>query len=267
MKLVELSALSPGVHVWLEQHTGVKHSREVVPVIVKKLRNDSIWLQSDYPGTYVGNTYTVDYNVPGCWRCWDEEPTTAIMDATPWLTNEELLVGPEGKTCGTCYRRKWKARGCYNCCACGSPRKIEEFTADAPACRFYYDQKEEWKRQAEDRKRQEDYKKRMQKRAVMSPPVLAEWMRWSDPMSDYVSPPMPRCPICETDLWELRETCEFCGVRIINDVRLKSFFKTPKILSMDCPHCKGKGSFKYTRSILNNHLHGRCDACGMSMME
>ena len=267
MKLVELSALLPGVQVWLEHFTGIKRIREVDPVLVKKLRNDSIWLQSDSPDAYVGNTYTVDYNVPGCWRCWDEEPTTAAMDAMPWLTKDELLVGPEGKTCGVCYRRQWKARGCYTCHAHGSPRNNEEFGANAPACRFFYDQKEEWKRRDADRKRRENHRKNMRERAAMSPPVLAEWVRWPDPLSDYVSPPMPRCPICQTDLWEPRETCEFCGARIIHDVRLKSYFKPPKILTIDCPHCKGKGTFKYARSILNNHLHGRCEACGMSMME
>ena len=267
MKLVELSALSPGVHVWLEQHTGVKHSREVVPVVVKKLRNDSIWLQSDSPGTYVRYTYTVDYNVPGCWRCWDEKPTTAAMDDMPWLTKEELLVGPEGKTCGTCYRRQRKARGCYTCRACRSPRKDEEFESNVPACRFYLDQREVWKKQAEERKRQENYKKKMQERAAVSPPVHAEWVCWPDLLSDSVSPPMPRCPICGTDLWEPRETCEFCGVRIIHDDRLKSYFKPQKVLSMNCPHCKGQGTFKFVRSILNNHLHGRCEASGLSLME
>ena len=267
MKVVDIYALTPGVRVWLEHFTGASHSRVVEPVVVRKPLKDSIWLHGDLPDSCIGHTDIVDYNVPGRWRCWDEEPTVEALDSVPWLTKEELLVGSEGKTCGTCYRRQWKARGCYTCCACGSPRKNEEFSADAPACRFYYDQKDEWRRRAEDRKRQEDRKKRMQETAAMSPPVLAEWVRWPDPMSDYVSPPMPRCPICKTDLWEPRETCEYCGVRIINDVRLKSYFKPPKILSMDCPHCKGKDTFKYVRSIINNHLHGKCDACGMVMMQ
>ena len=76
----------------------------------------------------------------------------------------------------------------------------------------------------------------------------------------------PVCPACGEMPYSL-DRCVFCGQRLIKDDRAREWEKPPKVERTDCFFCGGKGTFEYTRARSNGHMHGRCTACGASIIE
>lgn len=91
-------------------------------------------------------------------------------------------------------------------------------------------------------------------------PLPIEWER------SYGDSIFPMCPACGEMPYSM-DRCVFCGQRFIKDDRAREWEKPPEIKTMDCIACGGKGTFEYTRARSNGHMHGRCKACGASIIE
>lgn len=266
LRVLKQAELSPGTEVWLENHRGLSTHANISHARIDEITDERVYLVCD------GKRYrtveeTMDYNVQDHWRCWSEKPDSETAGIAPWATAEELSVGPEGKSCGSCFRRHWISRGCYKCRAYYSPKRDANFTKAEPACRFYLSEAEEHKKAREGRKRIAARRARIMEEAAASPPLPPYWKSYPDPFSSYVSPPIPHCPICEDMMAGPDSICPECGAKIIVDAKLKNFFKPAEIQRKDCFHCGGKGTFEYTRSVFNNHMHGFCTAWGAVVME
>lgn len=91
-------------------------------------------------------------------------------------------------------------------------------------------------------------------------PVLIAWEEYP------FDGTFPMCPACGEMPYSV-DRCVFCGQRFIKDVRAREWEKPPEIKVMDCVRCGGKGTFEYTRARSNGHMHGRCKACGATIIE
>lgn len=99
-----------------------------------------------------------------------------------------------------------------------------------------------------------------------NPPRDPEWKREWDEMYGGLTAEMPFCPNCHEPLYEF-ERCYFCGQAIQQDKKLEDWAEPPKVETMDCFICEGKGTVRYTRSKFNGHKSGECTACGMRFIE
>lgn len=163
----------------------------------------------------------------------------------------------ENKKCSGCVRfeERWRdnEKGTYHCCR--QDYKVDKYPEDI-ACDEYWDRAEH---EAEERKRNEEVeakRKKMWSIYANKPPVKLPIVFDGYGM-------IPECPICG-EMPYSTEQCHWCGQRFIQDKEVEEYNK-PDECEFECFVCGGK--IKGVRSKYNGHFHGKCEKCGLTIIE
>ena len=98
-------------------------------------------------------------------------------------------------------------------------------------------------------------------------PVPLEWASAYDGMRDVIIlGGDPKCPHCGEMPYSYSE-CVFCGQRFIQNEKTRKVAEPPEEEIMDCFICGGKGTLKGHRAKINGHFRGKCEQCGVAVME
>ncbi len=175
-------------------------------------------------------------------------------------------VADHAHTCGECvrYTENWRQKGQYRCCACYGPG--DGLPAGRKACKAYWDKAEEERSQREEAEERERERKAAWEKNYSNSPRPAVFQRDIDFCTGKPTGAMPFCPNCSEPLYDL-ERCYFCGQAIEQNKALEDWAEPPKVETMDCFHCGGKGTLQYTKSKYNGHKSGGCTVCGMRFIE